>query len=379
MFSLARVFAVALVVGCVLQAEGAGASHVNLAKRNKADEKGLEDFSKWPRDKVFLKVGQDVVLWGSVYDYIGFFLKTKPLSLPPEATLADFEKAKRFNERKVAMKLAKRYVGGSLMAQVAKKAGVDPHASSMTATGIVAKLVAAFPSEYQAELKATCFTPGSYLSACVTNTLLSDAYVESVVKPGIAVTAAEVTNAVAERIKAIDQIKAINLEKKKRLNDLLADLRAGKVKFEKAAEFLSNCTSSENGGYWGRVGKSSSLLAELKAVAFALPTNALSDVVETPHSYHILRVTAKPPTDVEDDEDEVEDDEGKPEKSICLWHIMFEKVKMLEPLDEKSARQFVYDEKVKTQVDAIKCAALSNTVIECAFSLNNKTRKRNKQ
>lgn len=350
-------------------AEAAG-SRIDLRKKaNKDDKAAVEVVSEWPRDKVFLKIGDEVVLWGPVYDYIGQILKTKPLVLPAGTTWSDVEKAKRFNERKLAIGLAKRYMGGALMAQLARDAGVDISKSKLTATGIVEKIVAAFPEDFRQEVKVVSLRPGSYISSCVTNTLLSDAYVESLIKPGVKVTDVEIAAAIALRNEQIKKATAANVDKREKMNSLLTDLKKGTVKFERAAELLSQCVSSDRKGYWGRFGESSSsLLPEIKSVAFSLPTNVLSDVVETPFSYHILKVTAEPPpefAEAEEDLDEFEDGE----KVICLSHIMVEKSKVPASLDEASAREFVFADKVASRVSDLKSAAMTNLEIQCAFPL----------
>lgn len=359
-----------LLLAPVAEATG---SRINLAnKANKGNkEVAVEAVSEWPRDKVFLKIGKEVVLWGPVYDYIGQILKTKPLVLPAGTTWADVEKAKRFNERKLAVGMAKRYMGGALMAQLARDAGVDVSKSKLTATGIVEKIVAAFPEDFRKEVKAASLLPGSYISSCVTNTLLSDAYVESLIKPSVTVTDAEVVAEIALRKEQIEKAKSANIAKKEKMTALLLDLRNGVVKFERAAEVLSQCVTSDRKGYWGRFGESSSsLLPEIKAVVFALPTNVLSDVVETPHSYHIFKVTANPPPEFagSDDEEDVDEfEEG--EKVICLSHIMIEKSMVPPLLDEVSAREFVFADKVASRESDLKSAAMTNLEIQCAFPL----------
>lgn len=358
----------------LVQVVWAARSRIEIGKRaNKggADDAVLAAFAGWPRDKVFLKVGDEILLWGPVYDYIGLVLKTKPLALPPGTTWADVEKAKRFNERKLAVGLAKRYMGGALMAQLARKANVDISKAKLTATGIVEKLVASFPDEFRGEARSGFARPGSYISSCVTNTLLSDAYVESLIRPTVSVTEAEITGAIAAREAEIEKVIGINAKKRAKMVEILADLRTGTNTFECVAEQWSECVSSDQKGYWGAFGEeSSSLLPEIKSVAFSLPTNVLSDVVETPHSYHILKVLAKPPAEIaaSEDAEDLEDFEDG-EKVVHLSHIMFEKVPVPPALDERSARTFLVDGKIAAQLSDLKCAALTNLDIQCAFSL----------
>lgn len=357
-----------------VQVAGAARSRVEIGKKvNKggADDAVLAEFASWPRDKVFLKVGDEILLWGSVYDYIGLVLKTKPLALPSGTTWADVEKAKRFNERKLAVGLAKRYMGGALMAQLARKANVDISKAKLTATGIVERLVASFPDEFRGEARSGFAQPGSYISSCVTNTLLGDAYVESLIRPTVSVTETEIAGAIAARKAEIAKVIDVNAKKKAKMVEILADLRTGTNTFEHAAEQWSECVSSDQEGYWGAFGEeSSSLLPEIKSVAFSLPTNVLSDVVETPRSYHILKVLAEPPAEVaasEDAEDLSDFEDG--EKVVHLSHIMFEKVPVPPVLDERSARTFLVDGKIAAQLNDLKCAALTNLDIQCAFPL----------
>lgn len=70
---------------------------------------------------------------------------------------------------------------------------------------------------------------------------------------------------------------------------ILADIKAGKVKFEDAAMKDSACPSGKQSkGSLGEFGKGE-MVPEFEKVAFALKPGEMSGVVETPFGYHIIR------------------------------------------------------------------------------------------
>lgn len=365
MFKHVLLVLILLAGGCL---EAAGKIDLRTqGKKSNVTDTNLVDFAHWSRDKIFLKVGSDVLRWGPVKDYVDVMLETKPVAVPPGATLLDIEKARLFNERKFAIRIARKYFQGALLSEMARREGVSISSSKLTATGIVEKIVQSFPDNYQERVKKELLGPNTYLDACVTNTLLRDAYVQSRIVPTIKISDEEVKNAIQERSESVKRTKEYNEALKERMRLLLADLRAGKVEFSKAAEALSNCDSSECGGFWGVFEKDNSLLPEISTAAFGLSTNQLSDVIETARSYHILRVTAKPPEGW--DEETVADDE---EEKVNLWHIMFEKKEIPELIDAVKARDLLLREKTARQIEVMGREAMKVIAVESALPFNKK-------
>lgn len=84
-----------------------------------------------------------------------------------------------------------------------------------------------------------------------------------------------------------DETKAA---KKAQIEQIKADIAAG-GNFEELAQANSTCPSKDRGGNLGSFGHGQ-MVPEFENVAFALPIDELSDVVETQFGYHLIKTTA---------------------------------------------------------------------------------------
>ena len=89
---------------------------------------------------------------------------------------------------------------------------------------------------------------------------------------------------------AIRGDEALNVEKRKRAEAALAELKAGKDFKEVALAYSEDPGAAASGGDRGMIGRG--LLApDVETAAFALKDGETSGIVESPFGYHILRVT----------------------------------------------------------------------------------------
>jgi parvulin-like peptidyl-prolyl isomerase len=77
---------------------------------------------------------------------------------------------------------------------------------------------------------------------------------------------------------------------KKQIDSLKGQI-AGGADFASLARSNSDCPSKAEGGDLGSFGKGQ-MVAEFEKAAFALPVGSVSDVVETPFGYHLIKRTA---------------------------------------------------------------------------------------
>jgi len=95
-------------------------------------------------------------------------------------------------------------------------------------------------------------------------------------------------------IKPKDDSEAAKKEAKAEAEKLLADIKAGKITFEKAAEEKSACPSGKQKGSLGEFPRGE-MDADFDNAAFALKVGELSGVVQTQFGYHIIRKDGEKP------------------------------------------------------------------------------------
>lgn len=84
----------------------------------------------------------------------------------------------------------------------------------------------------------------------------------------------------------------ILVDTEEKANEILADIKAGKIPFEDAAKQFSSCPSSENGGSLGEFTKGQ-MVPEFEAAAFTMSIGDVSEPVKTQFGYHIIKLNGK--------------------------------------------------------------------------------------
>lgn len=333
----------------------------------------------WPRDKVFLDVGGDVFLWGPVWDYVEIYLNAKTISVPPGSTFEDIQAIREKLALVLASKVAKMYLPAALLAHKARSIGLKESDSKLDKASLAEQYIMSFPEKHRKNVRERLFCPGGYYTHCLDTMIMGDAYREVVLKPQVKVSDEDVT----ARIRSVEEKNVAatndNAVLRASISAMRADIVAGKLDFSEAARRYSECDSAESGGYWGCFDPDdNNLLPEIRAVVFNLPTNTISEVVETPESYHIFRVldpSEKLPQgmdeDDEDEEDEDEDEEdesvGGPSSRIRLCHIMLEKRKLKKVPTREEAYRRLFDKRLAELVLDVSKKLLDEIPVTCAL------------
>lgn len=91
-----------------------------------------------------------------------------------------------------------------------------------------------------------------------------------------------------------------------KLQQIAADIKAGKIKFEDAAKQFSDCPSKEKGGDLGEFSYGQ-MVPAFAAKAFSMKVNEISDPVRSPFGYHLIKVTAHRAATSKPDEETMEE------------------------------------------------------------------------
>ena len=88
------------------------------------------------------------------------------------------------------------------------------------------------------------------------------------------------------------QASHILVDSEEKANEILSDIRAGKISFADAAKKNSSCPSAEKGGDLGEFSQGQ-MVPEFDKAVFAMNVGDISEPVKTQFGYHIISLTAK--------------------------------------------------------------------------------------
>lgn len=311
-------------------------------------------------DDAIITVNGDKLLWGPMLRHAELVISH--MKLPAEVTAADVEVEKKRMLMKAILKTAEHFITKGILAQEAKRHGI-----SLSVTDFLSKrqeLVERAKTEPQKTvlLLKELDTPGSFLSIDITNTLLVAKFNEKVIRPSIRISDEELNRFMSDRTVKNKEIETYNAGLRPKLVALLNRIKQGES-FSDIAYLESECGSSANYGEWGTF-KREDLRPEIATVAFDMKEGTLSDIVETPYSYHIIKLLKKNKlfaiTGVTNANTYV---------SVNIAHIMLEKKERLPELTPTSAKEELLGIRQKETLDHLKERLLKEAKIETPLPL----------
>ena len=281
-------------------------------------------------EESIITVNGEVLTWGAMKRYAD--LMVADFRLPAGVTAEDFEEEKDRILMNYVFTIAEHFITKTVLAQEARR-----HQLVLTADEVSAKrneLLSSIKkgaSKSEDGFRKELDTPGSFATIDLTNMLLTAKLTKEVVRPSIRVSEDEINRFIAQREVKNRELSVYNDNLRPRAETLLKRIKAGES-FGEMASVESDCESRDKNGEFGTF-KRGDLRPELYDAAFKLEEGAISDVVETPYSFHILKLIKKNRGFL------AEGDKGEaPVISLKIAHIMLEKKELLPVLDRPAAK-----------------------------------------
>lgn len=286
--------------------------------------------------EVFLRMNDQVLTWGCVDAYIDQVLEISPLSFPPQATSQDVEKILANGRIRAATSAANAFIRDWILVPQARDCGIGVSEAEIgvALTNSVKKV----QRKHKSAVLAAIQDKESFFYRNQVGYLITKKYIDGVLSKEVTVSPDEIATAIRARNDQIGKAKEYNGTLRPRMEGWLREIRDGARDFGETAYEFSDCGSSADDGEWGEFeAEDNNLLQPLRDFIFADSTNVLSGVIETPYSYHIVKILKK--------EYDGGVSKGVPDR-VKVAQIMLEKEDVPEILTEEGARRAVFRRKL---------------------------------
>ena len=232
------------------------------------------------------------------------------------------------------------------------------------------------PLEFDEELKklkAKTLALGEFEYRYMTNAVYQRAYAEKYLRKTIKISDVDVGNLIKERHEANLSVPATNAMLKAQIEGIRSKLAKNEMSFGEAAEEYSECPqcSADNGdcGTWEE--DDSDIAPELLKVCFSLPTNVVSQVVESPDAFHVVKITSKyvPTKKAREEDGEV--------SSVDVRHVQIDKWTTDPEFTVETAREFLENRKLSHALRTKQRELINSTPIKSVIPLHD-TKSRNR-
>ena len=260
----------------------------NSSRRAKADK--LAARQAHARTDVCLQFADEKLTWGDVEDYVNLQLLEAPLNIPPQATVEQINQIIANSKVRLEEIAINTFLKEAILAAEAKKAGLSVSDDELAAA--LAKATAKSAKKPRgAQVVPKLLDPNGYFARYQRNYLLTRKYRDEFLAPSIAISTNDIAQCIVARHEAIAEAIATNQLKKVQIGEFLSEIKAGKRDFGETAYEFSDCGSCMDNGDWGTFeAEDCNLLKPLQDFVFAPSKAEMSEVIETPYSYHIVKI-----------------------------------------------------------------------------------------
>ena len=313
-------------------------------------------------DDIFLNIeDQDIVKWKIVREQMEA-LNTKFPTFA-EMTQEGIMGAKRAIFQKQFTKIIGNYIRMAVFAQEARRQGLTPDQATLDEQRALMRKETEAQGKAGEKMLALLDAPESLYEHNLTNAILWQAYTEQIVKPKITITEEEILARINFQKNRNMAIVATNIAKRAQIDEALARIKSGEIDFEMAASLYSEDMTNEDGGVFldeddaPRKILEGEMMPEIENAYMKMEVGEISEIIETPFSWHILKLLKKNP------ETETESE------SVELAHILKEKIPVKPEMTHEQARESVENRKMNKILNQEFPVLFQKTKIECMIPL----------
>lgn len=339
---------------------------ISLTERKGADGETVarapraEDVMKeMPDDGVFIKIGDDELTWGALKTQANLELNVKADAILAMAGSEGYNVSMGLYIKGVT-RLLQRYLLTAVIAYDAKQKGLQVDAKE-------------FDKEL-AKTRESVPVLNAYQYQYATNNVYMRAYVDKYLRPNVKVSDEDVAMLIKERHESNLSVPATNEMFRATLADVRERIVKGELSFTDAVDVYSECGDcTSNGGDCGTWEEDEdSLDPALKAVCFSIPTNTLSEVIETPDAYHLVKIKSRyvPTAKAREEDGEV--------SSVDVLHIQIDKWPLDPEYTEETARKHLENVFLKRELRRRQKELLKSAPIESVVPLTSPDAKKRK-